>query len=90
MLELSPGRMNVPTNSTFSVGDAGLNQRPPPSKVKLLSLSTFTAVQNYLQNGRFLLSVLRTRLSRFVWVGVLLVYISLAGNASPFASLCGF
>jgi hypothetical protein len=58
----------------------GSNQRPLPCEGRSITLWLFAAVRKYLQNGTFYLNISRVCSPLFVWVGVLLVYMSLTST----------
>jgi hypothetical protein len=65
----------------------GSNQRPLPCEGRSITSWLFAGVQKYLQINGFLSGKLRVCSPLFVWVGVLLVYMSL--TATPALShLC--
>ena len=58
----------------------GSNQKLLPCEVRSIMSWLFTGVQNHLQNRRFTAGCIRLCSRLFVWVGVLLVYMSLAAR----------
>src|SRR3954468_24856508 len=61
----------------------GSNQRPLPCEGRSITSCLFAGVQKYLQIEGFHSGILRVRLPLFVWVGVLLVYMSLTATPTP-------
>jgi hypothetical protein len=57
----------------------GSNQRPLPCEGRSITSWLFAGVQNYLQNRPFVSGSIHVCSPLFVWVGVLLVYMSLTG-----------
>jgi hypothetical protein len=77
VIEVSPPAAALKMKDFYEWAMLGSNQRPLPCEGRSITLWLFATVQKYLQNSAFSLSRSRVCSPLFVWVGVLLVYISL-------------